>query len=104
VESVGVALQRHVTGALVISMMLFVAGACVLLQRLRRKDITSIAKSRGVQVGRNNSGTINTGDVARAKAEPSSGDWIAITGVIVAILGVIIAVLAWWLPRSPSSP
>jgi hypothetical protein len=69
------------------------------LSRRGRSNVTQVARSGGVVVGRNNSGTITTG--AQGKAAPASGDWVGIVGVIVAVLGVIVAVLAWWLPRAP---
>jgi hypothetical protein len=97
----GVLIENHTTAALSVSLLFLMTGACVLFSRRHRSNATHVAKSRGVVVGRNSSGTINTGDIGGAAKSQDSTDWIGITGVIVAVLGAIVAVLAWWFPRSP---
>ena len=96
-EQVRVLLQNNITAALTISLVLFFSGVCLLLFRRSGNSTTQVAKSRGVVIGRDSSGTIHTGDVA--KPDQSSMNWVGVTGVVVAILGVVIAALAWWFPR-----
>lgn len=55
------------------------------------------AKSGGVIVGGNNSGSINTSTPGDSKLASVLG----IIGAILAALGVLIAVLAWLYPKAP---
>lgn len=79
---------------------LIVIGIAVRWGRHRQRVVELQACSGGVVIGRDNSGSISTGNSASAESKPSR-DWIDVSTAIVAIAGAIIAALAWYLPRSP---
>lgn len=81
-------------------LVLIVIGIAVRWGRHGQNTVELQARSGGVVVGRNNSGSISTGNSAGAESKPSR-DWIDVSTAIVAIFGAIIAALAWYLPRSP---
>lgn len=75
----------------------------LLSRRCVRGSATTImaAKSRGVVIGGDNSGTVTTGDEEPPTSSRSQRAWLDVAAAISTLLGLIVAVLAWWLPRAP---
>jgi hypothetical protein len=63
-----------------------------------RMSVSLSAKSGGVIVVGDNSGSISTGTAGNSMVDKA----IAITGVMVAVIGAAVAILAWWYPKTPS--
>jgi hypothetical protein len=95
--------HRHLTilmgaGSLTIGLLLIFAP-----RRPPRASLT--ATQRGVAVGRDNYGTIMTGDM-RNERTPENGrlldriaSWASIFGLLLAILGIILTLLTWLHPE-----
>jgi hypothetical protein len=88
-------LVQHRIGVSVMGIALVLVGG--LLTRARA-SVSLSAKSGGVIVVGENSGSVNTGTAGNSMADRA----VAITGVMVAVIGAAVAILAWWYPKTPS--
>lgn len=91
-------LADHPISVSISGAILILLGVWLFSRSRPRVRVNVRAKSGGVIVGGNNSGSINT-------ATPGDSAFSSVLGIIGAILaafGVLIAVLAWLYPKTPA--
>ena len=88
-------LEQHRIVVAAIGIALVLIGGLLIRART---NVSLSAKSGGVIVVGDNSGSISTGTAGSSMADRV----IAIAGVLVAVIGAAVAILAWWYPKTPS--
>jgi hypothetical protein len=93
--------ELHSQALLVVGLSIFGLGVLLSLMARSRRRAIGPTQNRSVRVGRDNTGTIITGDVGRL-GDPSGdllskvGNWASIIGLLVSIISTIPLVHSWF--------